>query len=167
MTALEVARWNRQPERLNMTHMAAANVVIAVRETPTGAGRWYRNVSLQAGQARCGSAMRINLRWTNRGTRIRSREIHKSTRQGEKTMSFVSWIALGLTAGIISSGLAKRSGESILPDILLGVIGATAAGWSFYTFGPPSVNGFHFFSLVAAAGGSLVFLLTYYALRLL
>lgn len=124
-------------------------------------------VQLASREARCGSAMDINLRWTNRGTRIRSREMHQSTRQEEKTMSFVSWIALGLAAGVMGSGLAKGSGESILPDILLGVVGAAAAGWLFYTFGPPGVNGFHLYSLFAAAVGSLVFLLTYYALRLL
>ncbi len=82
-------------------------------------------------------------------------------------MLLVYWIALGLAAGVIGSGLAKRSGESTLPDILLGVVGATAAGWLFYTFGPPGVNGFHLFSFVAAAVGSLVFLLAYYALRLI
>ena len=80
-------------------------------------------------------------------------------------MSFVAWLVLGLAAGFIGSQLVKRSGEGILPDILLGVVGAMAGGWLFYTFGPAGVNGFNLYSLFAAVIGSLVFLLTYYAFK--
>lgn len=80
-------------------------------------------------------------------------------------MSFVAWIVLGLAAGLIGSRLGKKEGESILPDILLGVVGATAGGWLFYTFGPGGLNGLNLLSHFAAVAGSLVFLLTYYALR--
>ena len=80
-------------------------------------------------------------------------------------MSFVAWIVLGLATGFIGSRLVKNEGESILPDILLGVIGAMTGGWLFYTFGPGGVNGLNLFSLYAAFTGSLVFVLTYYALR--
>jgi uncharacterized membrane protein YeaQ/YmgE (transglycosylase-associated protein family) len=80
-------------------------------------------------------------------------------------MSFVAWILLGLAAGLIGSRLGKKEGESILPDILLGVAGATAGGWLFYTFGPAGQNGLNLLSHFAAVTGSLAFLLTYYALR--
>jgi uncharacterized membrane protein YeaQ/YmgE (transglycosylase-associated protein family) len=86
-----------------------------------------------------------------------------STRQEEKIMSFVIWIVLGLAAGFIGSRLGKRKGESILPDVVLGVVGAMAGGWLYYTFGPASINGFHLISLFAAVIGSLVSLLAYYA----
>ena len=79
-------------------------------------------------------------------------------------MSFVAWVALGLAAGFIGSRLAK-GGKSILPDILLGVVGATAGGWLFYSFGPAGVNGLNLYSHFAAVIGSLVLLMTYYALR--
>ena len=88
-----------------------------------------------------------------------------STRQEEKIMSFVIWIVLGLAAGFIGGRLEKRKGEGILPDIVLGVVGAVAGGWLCYTFGPVAVNGLHLFSLYAAVIGSLVFLLAYYAYR--
>jgi uncharacterized membrane protein YeaQ/YmgE (transglycosylase-associated protein family) len=88
-----------------------------------------------------------------------------STRQEEKIMSFVMWIVLGLAAGFIGGRLGKRKGEGILPDIVLGVVGAMAGGWLYYTFGPAAVNGFHLISLYAAVIGSLVFLLAYYAHR--
>jgi uncharacterized membrane protein YeaQ/YmgE (transglycosylase-associated protein family) len=81
-------------------------------------------------------------------------------------MSFVAWIVLGLTAGFIGSQLVNRRGERILPDIMLGVIGALAGGWLFYTFGRASVTGFNLTSLFAAVIGSLVVPLIYYALRI-
>lgn len=80
-------------------------------------------------------------------------------------MAFVAWIVLGLAAGFIGSRLVERRGEGSLPDILLGVVGAMAGGWLFYTFGPAGVNGLNLLSLFAAVIGSLAFLLTYYALR--
>ena len=80
-------------------------------------------------------------------------------------MTVVGWIALGLAAGLIGSGLVERKGDGSLPDILLGVVGAMAGGWLWYTFGPPGVNGLNLVSHFAAVIGSLVFLLTYYAFR--
>jgi uncharacterized membrane protein YeaQ/YmgE (transglycosylase-associated protein family) len=91
--------------------------------------------------------------------------LHPSIQQEELTMSFVTWVVLGLAAGFIGSQLVNRRGKGILLDILLGVVGAVTGGWSFYAFGPPGVNGFHLQSHFAAVIGSLVFLLTYYALR--
>jgi len=80
-------------------------------------------------------------------------------------MSVVVWVVLGLTAGFIGSKLGNRSGQGILPDVPLGVVGAVAGGWLFYAFGPPGVNGLNLFSDFASVIGSLVFLLTYYGLR--
>jgi uncharacterized membrane protein YeaQ/YmgE (transglycosylase-associated protein family) len=80
-------------------------------------------------------------------------------------MSVVAWIVLGLASGLIGGRLVNMSGESILPDIILGVVGALAGGWLFYTFGPAGVNGLNLISLFAAVTGSLVFLLTYYAFK--
>ena len=80
-------------------------------------------------------------------------------------MSIVGWIVLGLAAGFIGSQLGKKRGESVLPDLLVGVVGATAGGWLFYTLGPPGKNGLNLFSHYAAVTGSLALLLTYYAVR--
>jgi uncharacterized membrane protein YeaQ/YmgE (transglycosylase-associated protein family) len=49
---------------------------------------------------------------------------------------------------------------------MMGVIGALAGGWLFYTFGRASVTGFNLTSLFAAVIGSLIVLLIYYALRI-
>jgi uncharacterized membrane protein YeaQ/YmgE (transglycosylase-associated protein family) len=91
--------------------------------------------------------------------------LRQSIRQEDKTMSFVAWTVLGLTAGFIGSQLVNRREEGILPDILLGAIGAIAGDWLFYNFGPPSVNGLNLSSLFAAVIVSVAFLLIFYALR--
>ena len=80
-------------------------------------------------------------------------------------MTVVGWIALGLAAGLIGSGLVEGRGEGSLPDILIGVVGAMAGGWLWYTWGPAGVNGLNLVSHFAAVIGSLLFLLTYYAIR--
>jgi hypothetical protein len=61
--------------------------------------------------------------------------LHPSIRQEEEIMSFVAWV--GLAAGFIGSQRVKRREKGILPDLLLGVVGAVAGGWLFYAFGPP------------------------------
>ena len=50
-------------------------------------------------------------------------------------MSFIAWIVLGLIAGFIASKLVNKSGEGILLDIILGIIGAVVGGYLFNTFG--------------------------------
>jgi uncharacterized membrane protein YeaQ/YmgE (transglycosylase-associated protein family) len=52
-----------------------------------------------------------------------------------------------------------------LADVLLGAGGGLAGGWLFYAFGPASVNGLNLESLYAAVIGSLVVLLTFYAIK--
>ncbi len=47
------------------------------------------------------------------------------------TMSFLSWIVLGLIAGYVGSKIVNRKGEEIILDIMLGVVGAFAGGWLF------------------------------------
>jgi uncharacterized membrane protein YeaQ/YmgE (transglycosylase-associated protein family) len=91
--------------------------------------------------------------------------LHPSVRQEEKAVSFVAWVVLGLAAGFVGSQLVNRRRKSILPDVLLGIVGAMTGGWLFCAFGPVGVNGLDLYSHFAAVMGSLVFLLPYYALR--
>jgi len=80
-------------------------------------------------------------------------------------MTFVAWAVLGLAAGFVGSQLVVRRGEGIVPDLLLGLVGAVAGGWFYYAFGPPGVNGLNLYSYLMAVIGSLVSLLIYYAFR--
>ena len=79
-------------------------------------------------------------------------------------MSLIAWIVLGLIAGFIASKLVNKSGEGMLLDILLGIVGAVVGGWLFHTFGMPGVSGLNVYSLVVAVIGAAVFLIVYHAL---
>ena len=80
-------------------------------------------------------------------------------------MSILAWIVLGLIAGFIASKLVNKSGEGILLDIVLGVVGAVVGGYVFQMFGHSGVTGLNIYSLLVAVIGAVLFLLIYHALR--
>ena len=80
-------------------------------------------------------------------------------------MSILAWIVLGLIAGFIASKLVNKSGEGILLDIVLGVVGAVVGGYVFQMFGHSGVTGLNIYSLFVAVIGAVLFLLVYHALR--
>jgi uncharacterized membrane protein YeaQ/YmgE (transglycosylase-associated protein family) len=79
-------------------------------------------------------------------------------------MSLIAWIVLGLIAGFIASKLVNKSGEGLLMDIVLGIVGAVLGGWLFNTFGMPGVSGLNLYSFAVAVIGAVVFLIVYHAL---
>jgi uncharacterized membrane protein YeaQ/YmgE (transglycosylase-associated protein family) len=79
-------------------------------------------------------------------------------------MSILAWIILGLIAGFIGSKIVNKSGEGIILDILLGVVGAFLGGFIFSFFGAQGVTGLNLWSLFVAVIGAVVFLLLYHAL---
>jgi uncharacterized membrane protein YeaQ/YmgE (transglycosylase-associated protein family) len=79
-------------------------------------------------------------------------------------VSFIAWIVLGLLAGYIASKIVNKSGDGVLPDIVLGIVGAVIGGYVFETFGMPGVTGINLYSLLVAVGGAVVFLVLYHAL---
>ena len=79
-------------------------------------------------------------------------------------MSFIAWIILGLVSGFIASKLVNKTGEGVVLDIVLGVIGAFVGGWLFTTFGMSGATGLNVYSMVVAAIGSIVVLVIYHAL---
>ena len=81
------------------------------------------------------------------------------------TMSILAWIVLGLIAGFIGSKLVNKSGEGVLLDIILGIVGAVIGGWVFNFFGAAGVTGLNLYSLLVAVIGSVLFLVVYHALR--
>jgi uncharacterized membrane protein YeaQ/YmgE (transglycosylase-associated protein family) len=80
-------------------------------------------------------------------------------------MSILAWIVLGLIAGFIGSKLVNKSGEGVLLDIILGIVGAVIGGWVFNLFGAAGVTGLNLYSLLVAVIGSVLFLVVYHALR--
>jgi uncharacterized membrane protein YeaQ/YmgE (transglycosylase-associated protein family) len=79
-------------------------------------------------------------------------------------MSFLAWIILGLVAGFIGSKIVNRTGEGLVLDIVLGVVGAFVGGWLFTFFGAHGVTGLNIYSLVVAVIGAIVVLVLYHAL---
>ncbi len=80
-------------------------------------------------------------------------------------MSILAWIVLGLIAGFIGSKVVNKSGEGIILDILLGIVGAVIGGYLFNTFGAHGVTGLNLYSLFVAVVGSVIFLVAYHATR--
>ena len=79
-------------------------------------------------------------------------------------MSIFAWIVLGLVSGFIASKIVNRTGEGMILDILLGIVGAVVGGWLFHLFGMPGVTGLNLYSMVIAVIGAAVFLIVYHAL---
>ena len=80
-------------------------------------------------------------------------------------MSILAWIVLGLIAGFVGSKLVNKSGEGMMLDMVLGIVGAIVGGWLFNMFGAAGVSGLNLYSLLVAIVGSVVLLVTYHAIR--
>src|SRR5258708_15944527 len=78
-------------------------------------------------------------------------------------MSILAWIVLGLIAGFIGSKLVNKTGEGVILDIVLGVVGALVGGYLFSIFGAHGVTGLNLCSLFVAVIGAVVVLLVYYS----
>jgi uncharacterized membrane protein YeaQ/YmgE (transglycosylase-associated protein family) len=80
-------------------------------------------------------------------------------------MSFVAWIVLGVIAGFLGSKIVNRTGEGVVRDLILGVVGAIVGGWIFSLFGQSGVTGLNIYSLVVAVVGAIAVLVAYHAMR--
>jgi uncharacterized membrane protein YeaQ/YmgE (transglycosylase-associated protein family) len=80
-------------------------------------------------------------------------------------MSFIAWIVLGLVAGFIASKIVNKSGEGLLRDIVLGIIGAVVGGYLFQAFGMAGVTGVNPYSILVAVVGAVIVLVIYHAVR--
>jgi uncharacterized membrane protein YeaQ/YmgE (transglycosylase-associated protein family) len=79
-------------------------------------------------------------------------------------MSLLGWIVLGLIAGFIASKIINRTGEGVVVDILLGIVGAVVGGWLFNVFGMRGVSGLNLYSMLVSVIGACVVLVLYHAL---
>jgi len=81
-----------------------------------------------------------------------------------KGMSILAWMVLGLIAGFVASKIVNKTGEGVVLDIALGVVGALAGGWLFNQFGQPGVTGLDAWSLLVAVIGAVALLVLYHAI---
>jgi uncharacterized membrane protein YeaQ/YmgE (transglycosylase-associated protein family) len=79
-------------------------------------------------------------------------------------MSIFAWILLGLIVGFVASKIVNKAGESVAINVALGVLGALLGGWLFDQFGPPSVTGLSWWSLLMAATFAVFVLMGYHTI---
>ena len=78
-------------------------------------------------------------------------------------MSVLAWMALGLIAGLVASNVLAHSGQGLLLDIVLGIVGAVVGGALFTAIGTTGVTGFNLYSILVAIAGAIVVLWAYHA----
>jgi uncharacterized membrane protein YeaQ/YmgE (transglycosylase-associated protein family) len=79
-------------------------------------------------------------------------------------MSVFAWIILGLIAGFIASKIVNSSGQGLLLDMVLGIVGAVVGGYLFTAIGVTGITGFNLYSIFVAIAGACVVLWAYHAL---
>ena len=78
-------------------------------------------------------------------------------------MSILGWLILGLIAGFIASKIVDGSGQGMLLDIVLGIVGSVIGGFLFAQFGAAGVTGVNLYSMFVAVVGAVVLLVLYHA----
>jgi uncharacterized membrane protein YeaQ/YmgE (transglycosylase-associated protein family) len=77
-------------------------------------------------------------------------------------MSVISWIILGLIAGFIASKFVYTSGQGLVANLVLGIVGAIVGGLiATNVFGFSGVSGVNIYSILVATGGAVVALWVY------
>jgi len=79
-------------------------------------------------------------------------------------VSVLTWIVLGLIAGFIASKIVSGSGQGLLLDIVLGIVGAVLGGFLFSAIGSTGITGFNLWSVLVATLGAIAVLWAYHAI---
>ncbi len=77
-------------------------------------------------------------------------------------MSILAWLVVGLIAGFLASKVINKTGEGLVMDIVLGVVGAIVGGFIFNALGHSAPNGINLYSIFVAFIGSVIVLLLYH-----
>jgi uncharacterized membrane protein YeaQ/YmgE (transglycosylase-associated protein family) len=72
-------------------------------------------------------------------------------------MGWLAWLIVGAVAGWLASKV-MRSGQGLLTDIVVGILGAFIGGFLFNAIGAPGVSGFNIWSIFVAFAGAIVLL---------
>ncbi len=78
-------------------------------------------------------------------------------------MSIIGWLVLGLIAGFLASKIVNKSGEGLMLDIVLGIVGAVVGGFLFSLIGEAPVTGLNIYSMFVAVIGAIIVLFIYHA----
>ena len=78
-------------------------------------------------------------------------------------MSIIAWLVLGLISGFIASKIVNKTGEGLVLDIVLGVVGAIVGGFlATRLFGASDVTGLNLYSLFVVVLGAIVVLMVFH-----
>ena len=70
-------------------------------------------------------------------------------------MSILAWIVLGLIAGFVGSKIVNRTGEGLVLDLALGIVGAVVGGFLFNLFVVDSGHGVGWGGMLCPPGTGL------------
>lgn len=79
-------------------------------------------------------------------------------------MTFLTWLIVGLIAGVLASLVMGGTGYGLIGDIIVGIVGAFVGGWIFSALGVASPLGGLAGTILVAFIGAVVLL---FILRLL
>jgi uncharacterized membrane protein YeaQ/YmgE (transglycosylase-associated protein family) len=79
-------------------------------------------------------------------------------------MSFLTWIIVGLVAGLLASMVMGGTGYGLIGDIIIGIVGAFVGGWAFSLLGVSTPFGGLAGTIFVAFVGAVILL---FVLRLL
>jgi uncharacterized membrane protein YeaQ/YmgE (transglycosylase-associated protein family) len=78
-------------------------------------------------------------------------------------MSIIAWLVVGLIAGFLGSRVVNKSGEGLVLDIVLGIVGAVVGGYVFNLLGFSGATGINIYSIFVAFIGAVIVLVIYHA----
>jgi len=73
-------------------------------------------------------------------------------------MTFLTWIIVGLIAGVLASMVMGGTGYGLIGDIIIGIVGAFVGGWLFSALGVASPLGGLAGTILVAFIGAVVLL---------
>lgn len=79
-------------------------------------------------------------------------------------MGIILWIIFGAIAGWVAS-MVMGTNDSLVTNIILGIVGAVLGGWLMSFLGEGGVSGFNLYSLLVAVFGAIVVIAIARALR--
>ena len=80
-------------------------------------------------------------------------------------MDILTWLIVGLVAGVLASMLMGGTGYGLIGDIIIGIVGAFVGGWLFRALGVASPFGGLAGTIFVAFIGAVVVLFLIHLLR--
>ncbi|KKP79951.1 MAG: hypothetical protein A2271_02790 [Candidatus Moranbacteria bacterium RIFOXYA12_FULL_35_19] len=79
-------------------------------------------------------------------------------------MGIILWIVFGAIVGVVAS-MVMGNKDSLIIDIIIGIVGAVLGGWLMSFFGKGGVTGFNLYSFLVALLGAVVLIAIVRAIR--